>query len=102
MSNIKGHQPKPEECECCLHETSDLTEYVNRGSRDVPFGAPEDEQEWVWFCDVCAGTVAGNAHMYPDRYPNRHVLIMIAACTNKVLDAIEAARPWTSKLDLPQ
>ena len=67
-----------EYCDSCGYETDNLTTY-----RDYP------AEEKVRLCNVCASTKAGNAQQYPNQYPNRDVLEMIAYTTNMILDEIK-------------
>lgn len=83
---MSGHQGKPEECDNCSWETSALTECdaYARTRGHGPF-TPDDEKEWAWLCEVCRSTLAGNAYLYPNQYPNGDVMAVVAWGINRIL-----------------
>lgn len=61
---------------------------------DVPTAEFDDRRnmnskEKVRFCEVCASTRAGTAYHYPSQMGPADVIMMVAACTNRILQAIE-------------
>ena len=82
MTAEMGAIDKPECCEACQFETGALTRYDKY--RNFP-----EKEEFKWLCEICASTMAGTAYEYPDQYPNREVMFMMAWCTNRILAAID-------------
>lgn len=69
------------ECEFCGYETS-LTKYPTR--RGFP-KQPEGEKS---LCLVCASTHGGQAHEYPEQYPDYKTMSMIAWGVNYIADLV--------------
>lgn len=65
---IEGTE-KPEQCESCQFETDAIKAY--RTTRNFPRGPCPDK----WLCDLCASTIAGNAHEYPEQFPGTHDVV---------------------------
>lgn len=80
MSRVKPTD-RPEECESCGYETTAIKAYPN--TRGLP-----QEETWKWLCNLCAGTVAGNAYEYPEQYDDASTLQTICYVGNAILDAI--------------
>lgn len=71
---------KPEECESCHFETSALTMYEDRLAKP-------DRRE-MWFCELCAGTMAG-IHARNGSYPDQGLTLQtICYVGNVILDTI--------------
>lgn len=66
----------PGECESCHYETPALTYCADRILRSI------------WLCDLCAGTLAGNAAKNPVAYPHADVLRTICYVGNVILAEI--------------
>jgi C4-type Zn-finger protein len=63
----------PEECDCCGFPTDDLTFYeADRIKKNRGIAAR-------WLCELCACTMTGNAHGYPEQYPGQ-VAILKTVC----------------------
>ncbi len=66
---------KPEECPSCSFKTTELKRY---------------DGDRVWLCDVCAGSLAGNAHLYPRQYESTSTILKtMALMTNMLLAEIK-------------
>lgn len=77
---------KPEECECCQFVTTELKPY------DAHRNFPKQMDEKKWLCLLCASTLAGNAHEYPEQYAGEVVTLKtICFVGNTILAAIKAA-----------
>lgn len=81
MSDDVKVPEKPEECEACQFETTELESYR---SREVDPRGPVHH----WFCALCAGTMSSNAVQYPALYPNKDVLHTICYVGNAILQAL--------------
>jgi hypothetical protein len=68
----------PEECDFCHFKTE-----VKLYSRPL--------SEDAYLCLVCASTLAGNAHRYPDQYQNVPIMKQISFCTNLILSRLPAS-----------
>jgi len=82
-------EEKPDECECCGFKTEAITAY--RTNRNFPKGPCPDK----WLCNLCASTMAGTAHEYPEQYFEGRageVLKTICFVGNTILAAIASAR----------
>jgi len=75
---------KPEECEACNFETTELKLYDNN-------------KPGFWLCEICAKSVSGNAKIYPKPYENKELLHMQAFCTNMVIAEIRKSAPQNTK-----
>lgn len=53
----------PEGCDSCRFETA-LKRYDNHRSIGLHASGPKSK----WLCELCASTMAGNAHEYPEQY----------------------------------
>jgi ribosomal protein L37AE/L43A len=71
----------PGECESCHYETPALTYSADRILRSI------------WLCDLCAGTLAGNAAKNPVAYPHADVLRTICYVGNVILAEIRRQKP---------
>jgi hypothetical protein len=90
MPDNKPNTPKPEECEFCEFETTDLKAYSNS-----PFTDNTDTHKWL--CKLCAATPAGNACEYPRQYEGElNTLKTICYVGNAILKAIAASAPAAS------
>jgi ribosomal protein L37AE/L43A len=70
---------QPEECQSCGYETH-LKPYEN--------GMP---RQTYWLCELCAGTLAGNAVAYPGQYGEAGtVMKTICYVGNAILEAIRS------------
>lgn len=91
-----SRHPKPEECDACGWETTDLTETdaYARTQGHGPF-TPEEEKEWVWLCNVCRSTLAGNVYLYPRNYSGGLSVIAPTLCwgINAILSAVRGEQP---------
>ncbi len=47
------------------------------------------DQDPIEFCDICAGSMAGNAYCYPSQYPNIEVMKMISTVGNMIMAKID-------------
>jgi len=70
---------KPDECDSCSFTTQELTIVE----------APYADNPTAWFCNVCYGSLAGNAYLYPSQYDQGAVLRHVALCTNMVLQKLD-------------
>ena len=68
MSRKPKPSEKPEECECCGFETTELKAY------DAP-PLSDRSGEKDWFCILCAGTMASNSVQYPRSYEETGVVM---------------------------
>lgn len=85
---------KPDECDCCQFETSDLTDYgYARDGRDGRAMSPEDMGH-KWLCDLCAGTMAGNAYEHPRSFEPGTFVVLKTICYvgNAILRAIRESK----------
>lgn len=73
---------KPEDCDGCHFNTSELTLYEDRPGI-VPKG-----REKRWLCALCASTPCGNAATFPNQYPDAKVLQTICYVGNVILAAL--------------
>jgi hypothetical protein len=79
---------KSEECDSCGFRTEALIAYPVR--RNFP-----KESAPKWLCDLCASTMAGNAHEYPEQFREGRagdVMKTICFVGNTILAAIASAR----------
>ena len=74
MSTLEA---KSECCDSCNYETKELEFY--------PFNMREDGS---WLCELCAGTLAGNALEYPEQFRDRRILQTICYVGNVILAKI--------------
>ncbi len=81
MSLTNDPQERPDECESCGYET-DLKAYSM--CRSLP------KSEYKWLCNLCAGTMAGNAYEYPEQYENVPLFQTVCYVGNAILDAVKA------------
>lgn len=79
---MSDKREKPETCDSCDYETKKLKWYESPGSQNVE----------AWLCEVCAGTLAGNAYHNPRQYDNAPIMKQISYCTNLILDAIKTSK----------
>jgi len=88
---IDNSKDNPGECESCGFETRNLKAYRNDRymfTREPPADACTHK----WLCDLCAGTMAGNAIEYPEQYSDYHenqVVQAICYVGNMILAALE-------------
>lgn len=84
-----SNEEKPAECDCCQFKTEQLVAYgTTRGSPKQP--CPDK-----WLCDLCASTMTGTAHEYPEQYAEGNayeVMRTICFVGNTVLAAIAASK----------
>ena len=78
---------KPEECEACGFETTEIKEYD---------GAFNSKRKY-WLCELCAGSMSGNTIIFPTSYSDDavdiRVIQMIAFCTNMIIKEIRKNAP---------
>lgn len=87
--NFNNSDEKPDECQSCEFETEALTFWPNPG-----YGISKP----VWLCQICSGSEAGHAVMYPtldSSRANAVVLRQIAYVGNVLLEAIRANKSST-------
>lgn len=78
-------------CEACGF-VADHAEDLEQFHKGPPMSAMGGEEERI-LCNICFTTFAGNAHQYPEQYPNRDVMFLVANLTNRTwarLDKIDA------------
>lgn len=70
-------------CESCQSEDLEVEAYSDQRNW------PKSEGKTVDMCEVCAGTLLGNAFQYPALYQKEsHLYMCVAQCTNMILKAI--------------
>ncbi len=72
-------------CHSCGFETSEL----NKCTDNYESGRTGLQAGEFFYCDVCCGTFASNAHRYPSQYKDKEVMRMLAYCTNTLLKAMK-------------
>lgn len=70
---------KPEDCEACHYETTELTEY----RADDSIGRFEGRMKWL--CDLCASTESGKTLDYPRQYEGQAATIQTICYVGNVL-----------------
>lgn len=88
MSNY--NDPQPEECECCMFATIELTK-TDAYARTLGHGpfTPDEDKQWAWLCQVCRSTHAGNMYLYPRNYDDG--IAMLGSTVNFGVNTILAA-----------
>ena len=84
---------KPEECQCCNFETTELKAYgAHRNFPKIP-----DEKKWL--CELCAGTETGTYHEYPEQIDASALKVMKTSCYvgNAILAEIRDPRQSLGK-----
>jgi hypothetical protein len=69
MTDDEQANEKPDACDSCEYPTADLVAFSMR---------PDRPEVSLWLCVVCRNTLAGNAAFYPEQYPDRSSMAMIA------------------------
>jgi|SRR5688572_9585019 len=64
-------EEKPTECDFCHYENIEVKAYTQ--NRNFPRST-----RTAWLCLICASTMAGNAHEYPEQYPDRESMRMLS------------------------
>ena len=72
-------------CDFCMWPT---TEPLHDSERFIGMGNLPQRAK---LCDVCYSTYAGNAHHYPEQYPHREVMRLVAWQTNYLASLIKGA-----------
>lgn len=71
-------------CDAC-EEAVPTSDFDDR--RDYSF-----PRKTIRLCDVCASTRSGTAFTYPNQMTSADVIKTVAACTNKILQALKEAK----------
>ena len=79
---------KPEECECCEFKTAELKAY--RSDKNFP----QERDEKKWLCDLCASTMTGAFHDYPEQHDRDSLYVMKTVCYvgNAIIAAIKTTK----------
>lgn len=78
---------KPEYCDACGFETTEIKEY--RLHRNVP------DEDYAWFCELCVSTYSATAYEYPLNFPGREADILLTICYVGNLILQEIRKPLT-------
>jgi hypothetical protein len=81
MPQRDNSREKPEICQACYYETTELKPYGAFAMSKFPY-------THKWLCDLCATTFSGNALEYPDQYENRHLMFHVCHVGNVLLSEI--------------
>lgn len=77
---------KQGDCDCCGFEGVMVKPYDIR--RGAPMGSALGKK---WLCALCAGTMTGNAHEYPEQYGREgEVMKTICYVGNAILQTIRS------------
>lgn len=74
---------EPEECDSCGYPGKDLQEYDGRIKKGKGL-----EFEKAILCQICASTLIGNMHNYPNQYEYAPLGKALAYCTNLIINEI--------------